>query len=51
MKNILFRHGEIYTNDGILYDCDLLISDGKISEIGKGIIKEDAEVFDVTGKK
>lgn len=51
MKNILLKHGEIYTHDGIFYNSDLLISDGKISEIGKDITKEDAEIIDLNGKK
>ncbi|AST56602.1 N-acetylglucosamine-6-phosphate deacetylase [Thermoanaerobacterium thermosaccharolyticum] len=51
MKNILLRHGEIYTHNGILYNGDLLISDGKISEIGVNITKEDAETIDLNGKK
>ncbi|GAB6116718.1 N-acetylglucosamine-6-phosphate deacetylase [Thermoanaerobacter brockii subsp. lactiethylicus] len=51
MKNLLLKHGEIYTQDEIIYDGDLLISEGKISNIGKNLSTDDVEIIDVEGKK
>ncbi|ADD01529.1 N-acetylglucosamine-6-phosphate deacetylase [Thermoanaerobacter italicus Ab9] len=51
MKSILLKHGEIYTHDEIIYNGDLLISEGKILEIGKNLNTNDAEVIDLKGKK
>ncbi|AEM77734.1 N-acetylglucosamine-6-phosphate deacetylase [Thermoanaerobacter wiegelii] len=51
MKSILLKHGEIYTHDEIIYNGDLLISKGKILEMGKNLSTNDAEVIDVEGKK
>ena len=51
MKSILLKHGEIYTEKEIIYDGDVLISEGKIVEIGKGLYNVDAEVIDLKGKK
>ncbi|MDP9750999.1 N-acetylglucosamine-6-phosphate deacetylase [Thermoanaerobacter pentosaceus] len=51
MKSILLKHGEIYTEKGIIYNGDVLISEDKIVEIGKDLYNVDAEVIDVEGKK
>ncbi|EIV99375.1 N-acetylglucosamine-6-phosphate deacetylase [Thermoanaerobacter siderophilus] len=51
MKNLLLKHGEIYTQNEIIYNGDLLISEGKISNIGKNLSTIDAEIIDVEGKK
>ncbi|MFV9568456.1 N-acetylglucosamine-6-phosphate deacetylase [Thermoanaerobacter mathranii] len=51
MKNLLLKHGEIYTQNEIIYNGDLLISKGKISSIGKNLSTNDAEVIDLKGKK
>ncbi|MGB9678873.1 MAG: N-acetylglucosamine-6-phosphate deacetylase [Thermoanaerobacteraceae bacterium] len=51
MENLILKHGEIYLEDEILYDKDLLISEGKIFDIGKNINTHDAEVIDLKGKK
>lgn len=51
MKNLLLKHGEIYTQNEIIYNGDLLISNGKISSIGKNLSTNDAEVIDLKGKK
>lgn len=50
MKNLLLKHGEIYTQNEIIYNGDLLISNGKISSIGKNLSTNDAEVIDLKGK-
>lgn len=51
MKNLLLKHGEIYTQNEIIYNGDLLISNGKISSIGKNLSTNDVEIIDVEGKK
>ncbi|HEY8361854.1 MAG TPA: N-acetylglucosamine-6-phosphate deacetylase [Tissierellaceae bacterium] len=52
MKKILLKQGEIYTEKKIIYNGDLLISDGKILGIGKSLSNNiDAEIIDVKGKK
>ncbi|AIS51397.1 N-acetylglucosamine-6-phosphate deacetylase NagA [Thermoanaerobacter kivui] len=51
MENLLLKHGEIYTEDEIIYDGDLLISEGKIFDIGKNININDINVIDLKGKK
>jgi len=51
MKSILLKHGEIYTEKGIIYNGDVLISEDKIVEIGKDLYNVDAEVIDLKGKK
>ncbi len=53
MGNLLLKHGEIYTEDEIIYDGDLLISEGKIFDIGKNININinDINVIDLKGKK
>ncbi|WP_028992128.1 N-acetylglucosamine-6-phosphate deacetylase [Thermoanaerobacter thermocopriae] len=51
MKSILLKHGEIYTEKGIIYNGDVLILEDKIVEIGKDLYNVDAEVIDLKGKK
>lgn len=49
---VLFRNATVWTNesDGILKNADVLISDGKIRQVGSGIkAPEGAEVVDATG--
>ena len=51
-KAVLVRNATLWTSgpDGILQESDLLIVDGKISAVGKGLEANDAVVIDGTGK-
>ncbi len=51
-KNVLFKNAIVWTNekDGILRDTDVLISNGKISAIGKNLASVNALIIDATGK-
>ena len=52
-ETFLFKNATIWTNEanGILQNTDLLISNGKISKIGKGLTAPNgAKVIDATGK-
>jgi len=51
-KSVLFKNATVWTNekDGILENTDVLISNGKISKIGKGLPEGSATVVDATGK-
>lgn len=52
-ETILFKNATIWTNekDGKLYETDLLIENGKIKTIGKGLtVPQGARVLDVKGK-
>jgi imidazolonepropionase-like amidohydrolase len=51
-KTVLFKNATVWTNEsqGILTNTDVLISDGKIKQIGKNISAGNAEVIDGTGK-
>ncbi|HSP83169.1 MAG TPA: hypothetical protein VLN72_05520, partial [Gillisia sp.] len=51
-ENVLFRNATVWTNtgDGILENTDVLISNGKISRVGKGLNAGNARVIDATGK-
>ena len=46
------KNATVYTmeNEGILENCDILIEDGKIKEVGSNLCAEGAEVIDATGK-
>ncbi len=49
---VLFKNVTVWTNekDGILRNTDVLISNGKISSIGKNLTASDALIIDGTGK-
>jgi imidazolonepropionase-like amidohydrolase len=51
-KTVLFKNTTVWTNekDGILRNTDVLISNGKISAIGKNLSSANALVIDGTGK-
>ncbi|MDT0557186.1 amidohydrolase family protein [Ichthyenterobacterium sp. W332] len=51
-ENLLFKNATVWTNesDGILNDVDVLVTNGKISKIGKNISDSSAKVIDATGK-
>ncbi|MEM8893293.1 MAG: amidohydrolase family protein [Bacteroidota bacterium] len=51
-ETILVRNATVWTNesDGILEETDVLLKDGKISQIGKGLSASGATVVDGTGK-
>lgn len=51
MEDILLKHGEIFTEKEIFYDCDLLILNGKIAAIGKELNASEIKTIDVSGKK
>ena len=48
---VLFQNATVWTNedDGILEETDVLIEDGKISRVGKGLPTRGATVIDATG--
>jgi imidazolonepropionase-like amidohydrolase len=50
-KTVLFKNATVWTNekDGILTGTDVLITNGKIQKIGKGL-SSDGETVDATGK-
>jgi len=51
-ETILITNATVWTNesDGILQNTDVLIQNGKISKIGKGLSSSGAKVIDGTGK-
>ncbi|MFK5878128.1 MAG: amidohydrolase family protein [Flavobacteriaceae bacterium] len=51
-ETILFKNVTVWTNevDGILEQTDVLVKDGKISKIGKGLKISRAKIIDGTGK-
>ncbi len=51
-KTVLIKNATVWTNeaDGILKNADVLISDGKVKQVGKNLSANGAEVVDGTGK-
>ena len=51
-ETLLFKNATIWTNesDGVLENTDILIKDGKITEIGQNLSNRSAKVIDATGK-
>lgn len=51
-RKVLFKNATVWTNEsqGILQNTDVLISNGKIQQVGKNISSQDADVVDATGK-
>ncbi len=51
-EDLLFRNATVWTSEaaGVLEETDVLIRDGKISRIGKGLNPGNARVIDATGK-
>ena len=51
-EDLLFQGATVWTNeaDGILQETDVLVKDGKISKIGKGLKPGKAKVIDARGK-
>ncbi|SHN31595.1 amidohydrolase family protein [Mucilaginibacter sp. OK098] len=51
-ESVLFKNATVWTSDkdGILQNTDVLIENGKIKAIGKGIAPGSAKVIDATGK-
>jgi len=51
-ETILFRNATVWTNEqeGKMENADVLIKDGKIAQIGKGIQDASAKIIDATGK-
>lgn len=51
-ENVIFKNATVWTNekDGILEETDVLIGDGKIIKIGKGITSKNARLIDASGK-
>ncbi len=48
----IIKNGEVHIGDGnIMSNTDILIENGKISEIGKNLNKNGAEIIDATGKE
>ena len=50
-ERVLFRNATVWTNedDGILEETDVLIEDGKIQRVGRGLTAGNARVIDATG--
>ncbi|NNK40630.1 MAG: amidohydrolase family protein, partial [Winogradskyella sp.] len=51
-ETLLFKNATIWTNedDGIIENGDILVKNGKISKIGKGLSDRNAKIIDATGK-
>jgi imidazolonepropionase-like amidohydrolase len=51
-QTILFKHATVWTNEqeGVLIDADVLVVNGKISEVGKNLKAKNAIEVDATGK-
>jgi imidazolonepropionase-like amidohydrolase len=51
-ESVLFKNATVWTSDkdGILQNTDVLIENGKIKAIGKGLAAGSAKVIDATGK-
>jgi imidazolonepropionase-like amidohydrolase len=51
-KTVLFKNATVWTNEaeGILQNTDVLIANGKVQKVGKGLSDPNAEVIDATGK-
>ncbi len=51
-ETIIFKNATVWTNeeDGILQNMDVLVSGGKIRELGKDLQDPDARVIDASGK-
>ncbi len=51
-ETVLIKNATIWTNEkeGIITETDLLIENGKIKAIGKGLSSESAKIIDATGK-
>lgn len=51
-ESVLFKNATVWTSDkaGILQNTDVLIENGKIKAIGKGLAAGKAKVIDATGK-
>lgn len=51
-ENILITNATVWTNEkeGIIENCDVLIGNGKILQVGKNISAKNATVIDGTGK-
>ncbi|WP_094572795.1 amidohydrolase family protein [Mucilaginibacter xinganensis] len=51
-ESVLFKNATVWTSDkaGILQNTDVLIENGKIKAIGKGLSAGSAKVIDATGK-
>ncbi len=51
-ENILFKNATVWTSEdaGVLESTDVLIRNGKIAQIGKGLNAGDAKIIDATGK-
>lgn len=51
-ENVLFKNATLWTNeiDGILQESDLIIRNGKVSQIGKNLSCSDCKLIDAKGK-
>ena len=51
-ETLLFKNATVWTNEkeGVLENSDVLIKDGKIEKIGKGLSDRKAKIIDATGK-
>ena len=51
-EDILFKNATVWTSEeaGVLTETDVLVKDGKIAQVGKGLSARGATVIDATGK-
>ena len=51
-ETVLFRNATVWTNekDGIILNGDVLVTNGKITAVGKNLIPGSARIVDATGK-
>lgn len=51
-EKILFKNATVWTNEseGIVENTDVLVENGKITQVGKNLSSKDAKVIDATGK-
>ncbi|HWB63327.1 MAG TPA: amidohydrolase family protein [Chitinophagales bacterium] len=51
-EDVLFKNGTVWTNesDGVLTNADVIIKNGKITAVGKGLKCDECTVIDATGK-
>jgi len=51
-QSVLFKNATVWTGEkeGILYNTDVLVKNGKIQDIGSGLSASGAQIIDATGK-
>ncbi|MEP5616378.1 MAG: amidohydrolase family protein, partial [Flavobacteriaceae bacterium] len=49
-ENILFKNATVWTGEAVMETTDVLVKNGKITKIGKGLSQGNAKVVDAKGK-